>query len=97
MKCVVCNQEISSEGERKISNFAAYGGLPSPCCTHCMEVNDYSIKNLDQLKFRSWRKALEKGLPVARDDGAIMINDTETRAILENAENIFAQVPPQTL
>lgn len=50
MECVVCDTTITNE---EVSLFAAYGGLPSPCCKICFEVNDYSIKSLQELKTKS--------------------------------------------
>lgn len=50
MKCQVCLLEIE---QREVSNFASYGGLPSPCCKICFEVNDYSIKSHGELLIKS--------------------------------------------
>jgi len=48
--CVIC--KIGKE-QNEISQYAAYGGLPSPCCTTCIEVNDYTIKSLNELMIKS--------------------------------------------
>ena len=50
MRCIVCYTEIEQE---EVSPFAAYGGLPSPCCKTCFEVNDYSIKSIEELQIKS--------------------------------------------
>ncbi len=47
MECVVCKVNIE---QSEVSQYAAYGGLPSPCCKTCFEVNDYSIKSLQELQ-----------------------------------------------
>ncbi len=48
--CVIC--KIGKE-QNEISQYAAYGGLPSPCCHTCFEVNDYTIKSLGELMVKS--------------------------------------------
>ena len=53
--CAVCETEVTQE---EISNYAAYGGLPSPCCKVCFEVNDYSIECLQDLKIKSLAKRI---------------------------------------
>jgi len=50
MECVVCKTKIEQE---EVSQYAAYGGLPSPCCKTCFEVNDYSIKSIEELQIKS--------------------------------------------
>ncbi len=50
MECSICKTEIE---QNELSQFAAYGGLPSPCCNICFEVNDYSIKSLEELAIKS--------------------------------------------
>lgn len=50
MKCRVCQIEITYE---EVSQYAAYGGLPSPCCNVCFQVNDYSIKSIEELQVKS--------------------------------------------
>lgn len=50
MECVICRIKIEQE---EVSQFAAYGSLPSPCCTTCFEVNDYKIKSLEELQMKS--------------------------------------------
>ena len=48
--CVVCKYVIPAS---EVSQYAAYGRLPSPCCNICFEVNDFSIKDLGELQVRS--------------------------------------------
>ena len=50
IKCTVCETKVTQE---EITNFASYGGLPSPCCVTCFSVNNYTIKDLQELKIRS--------------------------------------------
>lgn len=50
MKCLVCGIKIEQE---EVSQYAAYGGLPSPCCKTCFNVNDYSIKSIEELQIKS--------------------------------------------
>jgi hypothetical protein len=50
MKCVVCLTSIEQE---EVSQFSAYGGLPSPCCKICFEVNDFRIKSQEELAGKS--------------------------------------------
>lgn len=50
MECIICKTPIEQE---EASQFAAYGGLPSPCCTTCFEVNDFRIKSLEELAGKS--------------------------------------------
>jgi len=50
MECRVCKTEIEQE---EVSQYASYGGLPSPCCKTCFEVNDYSIKSIEELQIKS--------------------------------------------
>lgn len=50
MNCQVCQTEIQQE---EVSPYAAYGGLPSPCCKICFQVNDYSIKSIQELRVKS--------------------------------------------
>jgi len=56
IKCVICGSIIGKEGA---SQYAAFGGLPSPCCVVCFEVFDYSITSLAQLAVRSIRRREE--------------------------------------
>ncbi len=56
--CAVCGIEVTQE---EISNYAIYGGLPSPCCKVCFEVNDYSIECLQELKIKSLSKRILNG------------------------------------
>ena len=55
--CVVCGTEVPNS---EISNYAAYGGLPSPCCKICFEVNDYSIKDIGELQAKSLLKRAQQ-------------------------------------
>jgi len=48
--CVVCRSHIGDEGQ---SQYAAFGGLPSPCCKVCFEVNDFRIKDMNELAAKS--------------------------------------------
>lgn len=56
MECQVCQTPIEQE---EVSQYAAYGGLPSPCCEICFEVNDYSIKSLEELAGKSLLRRAE--------------------------------------
>ena len=56
MECIICKTEIENS---EVSQFAAYGGLPSPCCEICFEVNDYSIKSLEELAVKSLLKRIK--------------------------------------
>lgn len=56
MECQVCKTEIE---QREVSRFSAFGGLPSPCCKICFEVNDYSIKSIQELQIKSVVKRAE--------------------------------------
>lgn len=50
MNCVICNSPISDTSKlTQISQFAAYGGLPSPCCGYCFTNNDFTIKSHTEL------------------------------------------------
>lgn len=64
MKSIVCDTEIE---QPEVSPFAAYGGLPSPCCTTCFEVNDFRIKDLTELKLKSLLRRHQNGVTLARD------------------------------
>lgn len=50
MKCMVCDHTIEQE---EVAQHAAFGGLPSPCCKICFQVNDYTTKNLVELAAKS--------------------------------------------
>ncbi len=50
MKCLICSTEIEQD---EVSQYAAFGGLPSPCCTTCFEVNDYNITSQLELAVKS--------------------------------------------
>jgi len=54
--CVICYTPVPVS---EISQYAAYGGLPSPCCEICFSVNDYTIKTQQQLIERSYKKRVE--------------------------------------
>ena len=56
MECKVCKTKIE---QREVSNYAAYGGLPSPCCKICFEVNDYNIKSIEELQGRSLLRRIQ--------------------------------------
>lgn len=53
MNCVICEQPFGAGKFEGVSQFAAFGGLPSPCCGHCFEANDYRIKSLGELQIKS--------------------------------------------
>ena len=55
--CAICGTKVSHDD---VSEFFHFGGLPSPCCKICFEVNDYSIKSLKELAIRSLLKRAEK-------------------------------------
>jgi hypothetical protein len=59
MKCVICQFNIGAEGP---SQFAAFGGLPSPCCINCFEANDYTCKTTDDVRFKSIARRRRLGL-----------------------------------
>jgi len=61
LKCVICSSDIGDEGQ---SQYAAFGGLPSPCCKICFEVNDYSIMGLGELAVKSLLKRAESLLTI---------------------------------
>ena len=50
MHCIICKIPIELD---EVSQYAAYGGLPSPCCNICFEVYDYTIKSLAELMVKS--------------------------------------------
>ena len=50
VKCLVCGTKVNVS---EISQYAAFGGLPSPCCEVCFEVNDHSCKSLEEVASRS--------------------------------------------
>lgn len=54
--CVVCGTPVTLS---EISQYAAYGGLPSPCCNICFNTNDYSIKSIEELAGKSLLKRFE--------------------------------------
>lgn len=56
MKCQICRITITQD---EVTQYAAYGGLPSPCCKICFAVNDYSIKTIDELIVKSLMKRAE--------------------------------------
>lgn len=59
MECVVCKTDVEQE---EISQYAAYGGLPSPCCKICFEVNDYKIESLEELQIKSLLRRAEQNI-----------------------------------
>ena len=48
--CVVCKLPLGDSGS---SPYAAFGGLPSPCCEHCFEANDSYCKTTDDVMIKS--------------------------------------------
>lgn len=54
--CVICAMPVGEEGQ---SQFAAFGGLPSPCCKHCFEANDYTCKSLTDVAAKSMDRRRE--------------------------------------
>ena len=72
MKCLICNQPFGDGEFEGISPYGAYGGLPSPCCGHCFEANDYSIKDATQLQARSLIRRNEHGGICYDKDGEVM-------------------------
>jgi len=48
---------IGKEGE---SQYAHFGGLQSPTCMVCFEVNDYSINSAEELMMRSQLRRIEE-------------------------------------
>ena len=73
MICKICLTPIS---DSEAAQYAAYGGLPSPCCKICFDVNNYSIRSIEELagkslKERALRMLTQKveetaGIPVKR-------------------------------
>jgi len=61
MVCRICFQPFDEVG---VSQYAAYGGLPSPCCEICFEANDYRINNLIELAVKSLEKRKSKGIEI---------------------------------
>lgn len=59
MECIICKTPITLN---EMSQYAAYGGLPSPCCKICFEVNDYSITSLEELAAKSLIKRAEESI-----------------------------------
>ena len=55
-ECRICRTEVEHDD---LSQYAAYGGLPSPCCKICFEVNDFTIESMDQLAGKSLLKRYE--------------------------------------
>lgn len=53
IKCQVCHCGIK---QSEVSQYAAYGGLPSPCCNICFEANDFRIKSREELQAKSLAK-----------------------------------------
>lgn len=60
VKCLICGAEVNL-GE--ISQYAAFGGLPSPCCEICFEVNDHSCKTLEEVASRSLKRREQEFKP----------------------------------
>lgn len=57
MKCMVCYHPIEQE---EVSQYAVFGGLPSPCCKICFELNDYTIKNMKELAVKSLARRADR-------------------------------------
>lgn len=57
VKCKICGTEVPAE---QISQYAAFGGLPSPCCEICFSVNDFTIKSVSELVAKSLLKRAEQ-------------------------------------
>lgn len=56
VKCVICETQVDQE---EITQFAAFGGLPNPCCKVCFQVNDYTCKSLVEVCARSLLRRIE--------------------------------------
>ena len=91
MNCVICLQPFGTEEDQGVSQFAAYGGLPSPCCEHCFEANDYSIKNREQLKIRSLQRRVKAGQIAVDDDGNDLKIEPMADDDLKQLESLVAQ------
>lgn len=48
--CVAC---LLPMGEKGPAKYAAFSGLPSPCCEHCFESMDYTCDTIDQVVEKS--------------------------------------------
>lgn len=70
IECVICDELCETGGG--ISQYAAYGGLPSPCCETCFSANDYTIKNTLQLQVRSLKRRLDKGIEIKMDKETVL-------------------------
>lgn len=96
MKCLICDVEITFD---EVSQYAAYGGLPSPCCNICFQVNDYSIKSIDELKIKSLKRRMESnqfnpqqktGVELIADERGEQLSKhgrTIEKDVLENKDN----------
>lgn len=51
--CVVCQTPVEYS---EVSQYAAYSGLPSPCCEICFEVRDYTDKSIHTVAAKSLLK-----------------------------------------
>jgi hypothetical protein len=69
MNCVICKQPFGSGDFEDVSQFAAYGGLPSPCCGHCFEANDFSVKDLAELQIKSLLRRSKFDNAKKKDEG----------------------------
>ena len=61
MSCKVCQQPFTDTEDGKMSQYAAFGGLPAQCCGHCFAANDYSVKSLTELQVKSLLRRASKG------------------------------------
>jgi len=75
--CVICKTKIPAN---EVSQYAAYGGLPSPCCKICFEVNDYNIKDLGELQIKSLLRRL-KDSPKPGDEPPTTAANNDTTAV----------------
>jgi len=64
IKCVVCHQPCTGG----VSQFAAYGGLPSPCCKYCFEVNDYTCDSVSDVQVKSLVKRFNDGVEPVKEN-----------------------------
>ena len=53
VNCVVCGIMVEEEN---LTVHAITAGLPSPCCKNCLEVRDYSDKNIEDVAAKSYVK-----------------------------------------
>ena len=92
MKCLVCNQPFGDGEFEGISQYAAYGGLPSPACGHCFEANDFSIKNVTQLQARSLVRRSKYGGVCYDKDGEVMPVTKEDIESWKSIDSAFSEI-----